>query len=65
MADDSTTAHRAAKEVETVRAEAALAGLELYALADGTFMLTRWNLTKTVANLQQVREFLRSFRGDR
>ncbi len=54
---------RAAKEIETVRAEAALAGLELYALADGTFMLTRWNLTKTVANLLQVREFIRGFRG--
>lgn len=50
------------KELQTLRARAALAGFALHVLVGGNgkaaFMVARWNLSRTLANAAAVTEFL-------
>jgi hypothetical protein len=46
------------KRVATLRARAALAGFELVEMADGSFVIARWTLTRALANLAAVEAFL-------
>jgi hypothetical protein len=61
----TTTAHRVEddkrqKVFETARAELALhAGIAVHELTDGTFLLSRWNLTRHCASLEEVLAFAR------
>lgn len=59
-ADDSDCARGDAqrKAFEALRARLAMAGgFALQALADGSFVITRWNLTKPLPDLHAVRRF--------
>jgi hypothetical protein len=43
----------------TLRAELALAGgYLLHTLADGSYLVSRWNMTRPCADLREVRAFL-------
>lgn len=46
------------KDASTLIAQAALAGVELRMLADGRWLVIRWNLTRELADAAAVREFL-------
>lgn len=46
------------KAFATLRAVAALAGVELQALPEGGFLASRWNLSRELPDLQAVREWL-------
>ena len=57
--DGHAEAHAAhCKSVATLQARAALAGFELVALADGGFLVTKWGLLKTLADLDAAAAFL-------
>ena len=48
------------KTFETLRAKAALAGIQLHRMGDGTYSLARWNMHRgDLPNLQAVRVLLR------
>lgn len=47
------------KEFATVAAEAALARCALHELADGTFLVTRWDRARPLPDLRAVAEFVR------
>lgn len=49
----------AGKAFATMQAQAALAGWELVALADGTFTLHRWGQFPHAPDLHAARQFLR------
>lgn len=53
----------ATKEQASLAAQCALAGLSLHELADGSFLVSRWNLIKPLPDLQAVRAFLRQVTG--
>lgn len=46
------------KAFANARALAALAGVELLALPDGGYLVSRWNLSRELSDLQAVREWL-------
>jgi len=46
------------KRLATLRARAALAGLELACLTDGTFRVSRWGLIRSLADVAAVEAFL-------
>lgn len=59
-ADAADCAQRCGKDFERLRAQLALAGgFELYALADGTFLVTRWDRSRPLHDLQAVEAFAR------
>jgi hypothetical protein len=48
------------KRLDTLRAQLALAGgFELHELADGTFLVTRWDRARPLPDLRAVAEFVR------
>lgn len=47
------------KQVATLRARAALAGFQLERMADGSFVVARWTMTRSLANVQEVEFFLK------
>lgn len=46
------------KAFATWRAKLAIRGHQLHALADGTFMVSRWNLCRVLADLDAVERFV-------
>lgn len=46
------------KRIATLIARAALAGFDLAALPDGTFMISRWGLFRELAHAADVERFL-------
>lgn len=55
---DSATDAIDSKAFATLRAVAALAGVELCKLPEGGYLASRWNLTRELPDLQAVREWL-------
>lgn len=53
----------AGKHISTLRARAALLGVELYQLADGGFLVRRWGLMKALPDLEAVDRFLARLEG--
>lgn len=54
-----TTNDARCKVFEDLRAKLALAGgFELHQLADGSYLVARWGLTRELADLDAVRQFL-------
>lgn len=51
------------KRLATLQAKAALAGCELLAMSDGTFVLGRWSLTRALPDLDAVQAALLQMRG--
>lgn len=47
------------KGFERLRALAALAGIQVYALDAGRYLVCRWNLSREVPDLDVLRRFLR------
>ena len=56
---EARPADPADKQYQTVRAIAARAGVELYELAEGGYLLTRWNMHRELPDLRAVVELLR------
>jgi hypothetical protein len=52
------------KTVATYQARAAIQGYQLVALADGTFMVSRWQLFKTLEHPAAVESFLERVEGE-
>ena len=52
-----------AKLITNLAALAALAGFELHQLADGSFLLAKWNLVRPLADVHAVETFLASVEG--
>ncbi len=46
------------KRLATLRAKAALQGISVHQLADGGFLVCRWNMTKDVPDLDALARFL-------
>ena len=61
----ATVADRQAKTQATVFAEAALRGVSVYPLADGSFIASRWGLTKPCPDLHAVLSLVRQLTGER
>ena len=51
------------KRLANLQAKAALLGVELLAMADGTFVLGRWNLTRELPDLEAVEAALLQMGG--
>lgn len=47
-----------AKTIATLKARAALAGYELTALPDGSFLIARWGMHRDLAHANDVKRFL-------
>lgn len=47
-----------AKRIATLKAQAAIAGFELTALPDGSFMVSRWGMCRELAHAADVERFL-------
>ena len=47
------------KAIATATAHAAIAGFELVQMADGSFVVARWTMTRALADLASVEAFLR------
>ena len=47
------------KRFETMRAAAALSGVQVYRLGDGSYLLTRWNMHRELPDLDAVAGLLR------
>ena len=47
------------KAFATLQARAALAGFELVRMADGTFVVARWTMTRALVDVQAVERFLK------
>jgi hypothetical protein len=60
---DSGTGDQDRKAFATVAAELALRGFALHELADGSYLVTRWNLTVPCASLGAAMAFLRQVKG--
>jgi hypothetical protein len=62
QADCAAERERRDKAIATPRARAALAGFEMHVIANdagrAVFLLTRWNLTRELADLAAVQVFL-------
>lgn len=48
------------KAVATLVARAALAGIQLVQLADGSFIVSRWGQFRSLANVAAVEKFLQT-----
>jgi hypothetical protein len=48
-----------AKVFATLQARAALAGFELVRMADGSFVVARWTMTRALADVPAVESFLK------
>jgi len=48
----------ASKRLATLRAKAALQGIAVHSLADGGYLVIRWNMTKDVPDLDGLSRFL-------
>jgi hypothetical protein len=59
----ATVADRQEKTQATVFAEAALRGVSVYPLADGTFIASRWGWIKPCADLSAVQRLVRQLGG--
>ena len=59
FANDGT----ASKALSTMQARAALCGCTLHELADGAFLVGRWNYSKAVPCLRAVGDLLRQIGG--
>ena len=46
------------KAIETARARAALAGFELVQMADGSFVVAKWTMTRSLRDVAAVEAFL-------
>ena len=53
------------KALATMRARAALCGCTLHEMADGTYLLGRWNYSRAVPCLRAVGDLLRRIGGTR
>ena len=53
------------KALATMRARAALCGWTLHEMADGTYLLGRWNYSRAVPCLRAVGDLLRRIGGTR
>ena len=51
------------KALTTIKARAALCGCTLHEMADGTFLVARWNYSKALPCLRAVGDFLRLIGG--
>jgi hypothetical protein len=49
--------HGPEKQRDNLRALLAIAGYELYELADSTYLVSRWNLTRVLPDLHAVHQF--------
>ena len=47
-----------AKHIATLQARAAIAGFELAQMADGSFVVARWTMTRALADIAAVEAFL-------
>ena len=47
------------KAFATLQARAALAGFELVRMADGSFVVARWTMTRALVDIQAVERFLK------
>lgn len=47
------------KALETLRAKLALRGYELHELADGSLMVSRWNLSRPLSSIEAAEAFAR------
>lgn len=56
--DAAASASQDDKAFATLRARAALAGVVLERMADGTFVAARWTLTRSLADADDVTRFL-------
>ena len=57
--DEHVEAHAAHRKiVVTLQAKAAIAGFQLVALADGSFIASKWGLLKPLDGLDAVESFL-------
>ena len=48
-----------AKAFATLQARAAIAGFELVRMADGSFVVARWTMTRALVDVQAVERFLK------
>ena len=48
------------KALATVTAQLAMRGFELHRMGDGSFLVTRWNLSRPLADLNAARRFAES-----
>ncbi len=53
------------KRFASLRAHLALKGYELYPQPDGTMLITKWGLLKTVADVDEASAFLQQIGGAR
>lgn len=51
------------KALATLTAQLAIRGYALHQLADGSLMVSRWNLSRSMADLSAARAFLRQVGG--
>lgn len=56
--------HLDSKKRATLQARAAIAGYELVALADGSFIISRWGMFRTLDHMAAVEAFLSRIEGD-
>jgi hypothetical protein len=56
---------RREKAIATLRAQFALAGVELVVMADGSFVASRWGLVKPLADVAAAEAFLQLVRGQK
>jgi hypothetical protein len=62
---DLSDAEHERKAIATLQARAALAGHELVHLADGTFLISRWGLFRTLDNAAAVERWFDQVEGHR
>ena len=60
---DSASDNDRGKALATMRARAALCGCTLHELADGAYLVGRWNYSKAVPCLRAVGDMLRQIGG--
>lgn len=61
--DDFANDGNASKALSTMQARAALCGCTLHELADGAFLVGRWNYSRAVPCLRAVGDLLRQIGG--
>lgn len=65
-ADSATASDARRKAFEGLRAQLALAGGHaLHELSDGSYLVTRWNLSRPLADLAAAERFLAQVQGGR
>ncbi len=55
----SCGSHSDTKGFATLQAKAAIAGWQVVAMPDGSFVVSRWTLTRSLADLAALTKFLR------